>query len=125
MARISTYSQDASVAKNDKLIGSDAGGDTRNFTLESIADFLNTSSLINVNGQLIYKFETATDPDNGEFTFVGLANFANIVFAQDWSFTSSLSFYFTLILCPTCKEFQLLMFVFKFFIFTPPLYGEL
>ena len=55
MARISTYSQDASVAKNDKLIGSDAGGDTRNFTLESIADFLNTSSLINVNGQLIYK----------------------------------------------------------------------
>ena len=71
MARISTYSQDASVAKNDKLIGSDAGGDTRNFTLESIADFLNTSSLINVNGQLIYKYETATHPDNGEFTFVG------------------------------------------------------
>ena len=34
---------------------------------------------------------------NGEFTFVGLANFANIVFAQDWSATSSLSFYFTLL----------------------------
>lgn len=34
---------------------------------------------------------------NGEFTFVGLANFLNIVLAQDWAFTSSLSFYFTLL----------------------------
>ena len=34
---------------------------------------------------------------NGEFTFVGLANFANIILAQDWAFTSSLSFYFTLL----------------------------
>ena len=33
----------------------------------------------------------------GEFTFVGFANFFDIIFARDWSVTSSLSFYFTLI----------------------------
>ena len=32
---------------------------------------------------------------NGSFTFVGLANFANIIFAEDWAVTSPLSFYFT------------------------------
>jgi len=67
MARINTYSQDASVTKNDKLIGSDSGGDTRNFSLESIADFLNTSSLININGQLVYQFKTQSFPNDGEF----------------------------------------------------------
>jgi arabinogalactan oligomer/maltooligosaccharide transport system permease protein len=34
---------------------------------------------------------------HGEFTFVGMANFLNIVLAQDWAFTSSLSFYCTLL----------------------------
>lgn len=33
---------------------------------------------------------------NGEFTFVGLANFLDILLARDWSVTSPLSFYFTL-----------------------------
>jgi len=33
---------------------------------------------------------------NGSFTFVGLSNFFDIVFARDWSVTSPLSFYFTL-----------------------------
>jgi arabinogalactan oligomer/maltooligosaccharide transport system permease protein len=32
----------------------------------------------------------------GSFTFVGLANFANIIFATDWAPTSPLSFYYTL-----------------------------
>jgi arabinogalactan oligomer / maltooligosaccharide transport system permease protein len=34
---------------------------------------------------------------NGEFTFVGLANFLDILFARDWPVTSSLSFYYTLV----------------------------
>ena len=34
---------------------------------------------------------------NGEFTFVGLANFLDILFARDWPITSSLSFYYTLV----------------------------
>ncbi len=33
---------------------------------------------------------------DGNFTFVGLANFADIVLARDWSVTDPLSFYFTL-----------------------------
>lgn len=33
----------------------------------------------------------------GSFTFVGMANFWNIILASDWSPTSSLSFYFTLV----------------------------
>ena len=35
--------------------------------------------------------------NQGTFTFVGLANFLDIVLARDWSVTSSLSFYFTLL----------------------------
>ncbi len=34
---------------------------------------------------------------NGTFTFVGLANFLDIALARDWSITSSLSFYYTLV----------------------------
>ena len=34
---------------------------------------------------------------NGEFTFVGMANFLDILLARDWSVTSPLSFYFTLV----------------------------
>ncbi len=33
---------------------------------------------------------------DGQFTFVGLANFLDIILARDWSATSPLSFYFTL-----------------------------
>ena len=56
MAKISSYNLDTTVSKNDKVIGTDSGGSTtKNFKLEDIAGFLNTSSLINVNGQLVYK----------------------------------------------------------------------
>jgi hypothetical protein len=71
MARINTYSQDNNVTKNDKVIGSDSGGETRNYKLEDIAGFLNTSSLINVNGQLVYQFKNQGTPGAGEFTLSG------------------------------------------------------
>jgi len=68
MARISRYDFDNTVSKNDKIIGTDSSGSaTRNFKLEDIAGFLNTSSLINVNGQLVYKFKNATQPISGTF----------------------------------------------------------
>ncbi len=50
MARISTYINDESVQATDKLLGSNAGGETKNFRLGDITDFLNTSGLINLNG---------------------------------------------------------------------------
>jgi hypothetical protein len=68
MARISRYDFDNSVSKSDKIIGTDSSGSaTRNFKLEDVAGFLNTSSLINVNGQLVYKFKNATQPISGTF----------------------------------------------------------
>ena len=39
MARISKYTQDASVSNTDKLLGTDAGGSTRNFSIESLSNF--------------------------------------------------------------------------------------
>ena len=58
MARLSTYDIDTDVSKTDKLIGTDASFGTKNFNMENIAKFLNTSSLINVNGQVVYKYST-------------------------------------------------------------------
>jgi hypothetical protein len=43
MARISTYTTDESVQATDKLLGSNAGGETKNFRVEDITTFLNTS----------------------------------------------------------------------------------
>ena len=80
MAKISTYNLDTTVSKNDKVIGTDSGGNiTKNFKLEDLAGFLNTSSLINVNGQLIYKFNTGATPDSGEFNITtgGVGAFAD------------------------------------------------
>jgi hypothetical protein len=71
MARISTYIKDPVVTKDDKVIGSDISGSTRNYSMEDIAGFLNTSSLINVNGQLIYKFQIGSTPQAGSFTVNG------------------------------------------------------
>ena len=69
MARISSYNLDTSVSKTDKVIGTDSSGNTtKNFNLEKIAGFLNTSSLINVNGQLVYQFKNLSTPGNGQFT---------------------------------------------------------
>jgi hypothetical protein len=39
MARISKYTQDTSVTKNDKLLGSDSGGSTKNFSIESLSNY--------------------------------------------------------------------------------------
>ena len=46
MARLSTYNVDTDVSKTDLLIGTDSSSGTKNFQIQSIAKFLNTSSLI-------------------------------------------------------------------------------
>lgn len=50
MARISSYVNDESVQATDKLLGSNAGGETKNFRVEDITTFLNTSGTLNLNG---------------------------------------------------------------------------
>ena len=59
MARLSTYNVDTDVSKTDLLIGTDSSSGTKNFQIQSIANFLNTSSLINVNGQVVYKYSSS------------------------------------------------------------------
>jgi len=39
MARINNYGQDANVTENDKLLGSDESGNTKNFSLSSLSAF--------------------------------------------------------------------------------------
>ena len=63
MARISTYNLDNTVSKNDKVIGTDSSGSTtKNFGLEDIGQFLNESSLLNINGQILYKYSSTFGP---------------------------------------------------------------
>ena len=63
MARISTYSVDKTLEKTDKLLGSNLGGATRNFTLEDVTTYL---SSVGVAGKITYMF---TDNDyNGNPT---------------------------------------------------------
>lgn len=44
MARISTYVKDTDITKDDKVLGSDIGGDTRNYSFEDISKFLRNSN---------------------------------------------------------------------------------
>lgn len=67
MARITTYALDTTPDKNDKVIGSDAGGETRNFSFEGISNFFNTSGLINLNGVVNKFIPENTDLSSGFF----------------------------------------------------------
>lgn len=57
MARISTYSKDLIITRQDKVIGSDATGSvTKNYTLEGIGKFLSENGLITIGGQSMYQY---------------------------------------------------------------------
>ena len=59
MARISSYIIDTAVTLLDKWIGTDsAGGVTKNFTAQSIANLFNEKSAIGVTGQNNFFFQT-------------------------------------------------------------------
>lgn len=67
MARIQTYSQDSNVTLGDKLLGTDqTDNETRNFTLQSIVDLINSLSAVSVFDGILYRFEnydaSNTDP---------------------------------------------------------------
>ena len=75
MARISTYSVDTTLEKSDKLLGSNLGGATRNFTLEDIAKYLGGSG---VTGQFAVMFVNNSfnghnSQQNGQMTVEGLS----------------------------------------------------
>ena len=68
MARLNTYTTDTDVAGNDKVLGTDIGGATKNYTLDSIAEYFTKHNVVNVAGQLSFLFdEIAADRGNGKF----------------------------------------------------------
>ena len=73
MARIGTYNLDESIDGSEKLIGSDAAGlTTRNFTIDSIAGWLNSNSVIGIAGQSNFLFQHEPNVDgrlNGSISF--------------------------------------------------------
>jgi len=61
MARISTYANDTTLEKSDKLLGSNADGTTKNFTLEEITSYLTS---VGVGGKFASQF---TDNNYGGY----------------------------------------------------------
>ncbi len=56
MARINTYSKDTTIQKDDKLLGSNADGTTRNFSIEDIGTFQANTNSAAIAGQLSYVY---------------------------------------------------------------------
>jgi len=65
MPRISTYSVDSTVQKTDKILGSNADGATRNFTIDGVREYFNQDSSAGAADELNYKYETATKNEVG------------------------------------------------------------
>jgi len=77
MPKIQNIQRDFTIDKNDKLLGSDSGGPTRNFPIGDIAEFLANKGLVTVAGQSVYQFKlersagSLTGPsDNSSFSSV-------------------------------------------------------
>ena len=60
MPRISTYTSDTSVEATDKLLGSNAGGATKNFAVQDISKFFKNTNAAGIAAQFVYKYKTDT-----------------------------------------------------------------
>jgi hypothetical protein len=59
MARINAYPRDLDVDDRDAWIGTESNNrQTRNFTAEAVAKYLNIKGKISISAQMIFKFET-------------------------------------------------------------------
>tara|TARA_R110000796_G_scaffold112752_1_gene224396 strand:- start:644 stop:1342 length:699 start_codon:yes stop_codon:yes gene_type:complete len=68
MARVSTYNTDADVSGNDKVLGSDISGATKNYPLKKIGEYFANKSVITTEGQLSFKHIVGlTDRVKGDF----------------------------------------------------------
>ena len=68
MARINAYPRDLDVGDKDAWIGTESSNrQTRNFTAEAVAKYLNIKGKISISGQMVFKF-ALTPPTSGEFT---------------------------------------------------------
>ena len=72
MARISTYDQDGTLNKLDKVLGTDsATGDTKNYTINSVVGLINDEDLINIFDSATYTFKSY---EAGSTTPQGIVN---------------------------------------------------
>ena len=55
MARVSTYNTDTDVSGNDKVLGSDISGATKNYPLKKIGEYFANKSVITAEGQLSFR----------------------------------------------------------------------
>jgi hypothetical protein len=86
MARISGYKPDIDVTKDDKVIGTDAGGGTRNYRLEDISKFLKNSDNV---GKFVYKLLSDPPPPGGMNAVFSSGNtFANLTSVKVNKYTS-------------------------------------
>ena len=93
MARLSSYDLDANVSGNDKIIGTDTSGITKNYGLSDISDWLNNAGQITILGQNNYFFQdTAAQPSprlEGSMSFesfggigTNFSDISNLVFSS-------------------------------------------
>lgn len=74
MPRISTYTSDTSVEATDKLLGSNAGGATKNFAVQDISKFFKNTNAAGVAAQFVYNLKqtqlnTGNNWYNGRYIF--------------------------------------------------------
>ena len=68
MARLTTYQTDTNVTGTDKVLGTDSGGATKNYTLDSVGEYFTQNNVVTVAGQLAFVFEASvSDAGDGEF----------------------------------------------------------
>ena len=83
MARINKYAQDSTPDKNDKLIGTDSSGGTRNYSLENVGAFLSQTNVLGVHSNIPYKYthgdlSYGNIKDNNNDTVVGAFPTSNV-----------------------------------------------
>lgn len=68
MARLTTYQTDNDVQGNDRVLGTDSGGATKNYTLDSVGQYFTKNNVVKVGGQIVYMFtQSPNDFTDGQF----------------------------------------------------------
>ena len=95
MPRISTYTSDTTVEATDKLLGSNAGGATKNFAVQDISKFFKNTNAAGAAAQFVYKFKTdatqhraTTGTMVGTFSVVGSLQFSKLTAIEVSKFIS-------------------------------------
>jgi len=82
MARIGNFVADTDVTKDDKLVGTDIGGASKNYRLEDVSRFIKNTNAAGIAAQFTYQFKANTTRPNGSmsatFSVVGSLQFSKL-----------------------------------------------